>query len=223
MKEKIIIESKQYQIKKIIIALGIIILVIGLTIFGIISKQNYNEDIEYYCTEETYGTDYIGALDSCEQTYMSYAFNNFFALKYGNMFGVSYTIIGVLIILLIFYLYMRKMKIVVTKDRVYGTSAFGKRVDLPIDKISSIETSILNGIKVGTSSGFVKFKMIKNSTEIHTKIAELINDRQKQDHNTKKDEQEDEIEKLKKYKELLDDGAITQEEYDKKKKELLNL
>ena len=28
---------------------------------------------------------------------------------------------------------------------------------------------------------------------------------------------------LKKYKELLDSGAITQEEYDKKKKELLNL
>ena len=31
------------------------------------------------------------------------------------------------------------------------------------------------------------------------------------------------IEKLKEYKKLLDDGLITQEEYDKKKQQLLNL
>ncbi|MCR5202620.1 MAG: SHOCT domain-containing protein [Lachnospiraceae bacterium] len=33
----------------------------------------------------------------------------------------------------------------------------------------------------------------------------------------------DNITKIKKYKELLDAGAITQEEFDKKKNELLNL
>ncbi len=37
------------------------------------------------------------------------------------------------------------------------------------------------------------------------------------------DENMDSFELVKKYKELLDIGAITQEEYDKKKKELLNL
>ena len=36
-------------------------------------------------------------------------------------------------------------------------------------------------------------------------------------------EKDNELEKLKKYKKLLDDGVITQEEFDKKKKDLLNL
>ena len=38
-----------------------------------------------------------------------------------------------------------------------------------------------------------------------------------------KDKSKDPIEKIKKYKELLDSGIINQEEFDKKKKELLNL
>lgn len=38
-----------------------------------------------------------------------------------------------------------------------------------------------------------------------------------------KEDSEDDIQKLKSYKELLDTGVITQEEFDKKKKELLGL
>ena len=40
---------------------------------------------------------------------------------------------------------------------------------------------------------------------------------------SKEESKKDPIEEIKKYKELLDSGIINQEEFDKKKKELLNL
>jgi len=151
------------------------------------------------------------------------AFDDF---KYGNYFNyyelafaliVSIFIgIGIVFLTILFYLYISKMEVTVTNTRVYGKKAFGKRVDLPVDTISAIGTSFFKGIDIGTSSGRIHFKGIKNNIEIHTEISKLLNERQ----NSKPLSTVDEI---KKYKDLLDCGVITQEEFEKKKKELLNL
>lgn len=125
------------------------------------------------------------------------------------------------ILTVLFYLYVSKMEIIVTNKRVYGKKAFGKRVDLPIDTISAVGTSFLKGIDIGTSAGKIKFKGIRNNIEIHTEISKLLNNRQnkeqKQVHNTGTTEE------LKQYKELLDNGVITQAEFEAKKKQLLGI
>lgn len=60
----------------------------------------------------------------------------------------------------------------------------------------------------------------KKAIMLKQKIEELINTPNQQTINTQVISQADE---LKKFKELLDMGAITQEEFDAKKKELLNI
>ena len=118
-----------------------------------------------------------------------------------------------------------KCEITATDKRVYGKTLFGKRVDLPMDSISAVGTSIFYGFDVGTSSGKIKFKLIKNKDEIHEIISNLLMKRQ-QMKNTGLQEKTSAIsatEELKNYKDLLDSGVITQEEFDAKKKQLLNM
>ncbi len=117
------------------------------------------------------------------------------------------------------FVYCNNCTICVTNKRVYGKASFGSRVDLPIDSISAVGILTLwNGISVATSSGAIKFLYIKNAEEIHKILSEIIVNRQGKSSsalNSNADE-------LKKFKELLDLGAITQEEFDTKKKELLS-
>ena len=68
--------------------------------------------------------------------------------------------------------------------------------------------------------------MIQNSEEIHKSVSELLISRQgKQAETTviKQEIPQSNADELKKYKELLDSGVISQEEFDAKKKQLLGL
>ena len=132
---------------------------------------------------------------------------------------------GVLSILIaiILVLSVTKCQIYVTDKRIYGTAAFGKRVDLPLDSVSAVGASIFKGISVATSSGKISFLAMQNRDDIHSALSNLLIERQ-----AKTSAQADYItpsnaDELKKYKELLDSGVITQEEFDTKKKQLLGL
>jgi energy-coupling factor transporter transmembrane protein EcfT len=118
-----------------------------------------------------------------------------------------------------------KSKITVTSKRVYGCAAFGKRVDLPIDSISAVSIGgIFSQIAVATASGLIHFYLIENHTEVHKTISDLLVNRQEK--NTSVVQQivnQTSAVELKEYKELLDSGVITQEEFDAKKKQLLGL
>lgn len=124
----------------------------------------------------------------------------------------------------IIYKCWSEVELVVTDKRVYGKAAFGKRVDLPLDSVSAVSTGI-GSISVSTSSGTIKFNGIINYDEIHKVLSKLIIERQQNKNvvlasgpvaGSNADE-------LKKYKNLLDGGIITQEEFDAKKKQLLGL
>lgn len=122
-------------------------------------------------------------------------------------------------IALIFY--FKGCEIHVTNKRVYGKARFGVRVDIPIDSISSVgEITKLKGVSVASSSGVIKFFWISNSQQIKEEITKLILSRSKTNNMEISNSSADE---LKKFKELLDSGAITQEEFDAKKKQLLGL
>ena len=135
----------------------------------------------------------------------------------------SSPILVLIVIFIIVCVAINNCAITVTDKRVYGKSLFGKRVDLPIDSVSAIGTSALKGIDIGTSSGRIKFKLIANSDEIHSVMSKLIIDRQTNKEPVPSNVVSSNADELKKYKDLLDSGVITQEEFDAKKKQLLGL
>lgn len=125
------------------------------------------------------------------------------------------------LIAIFFWLLLGLCAIEVSNKRVCGKAAFGRRVDLPLDKISAVGTSILNGISVATSSGRITFYLCKNRDEVFNVISELLLNRQ--NINTPSNLTTSNADELKKYKDLLDNGIITQEEFAQKKKQLLGL
>lgn len=135
--------------------------------------------------------------------------------------GGALILIGALI-----YAEYSKIEITVTDKRVYGKTVFGKRVDLPMDSVSAVGARWPKGIAVATSSGKIAFLMIKNRDEIHRAISELLVERQTKQPATPTITQEvsqSSADELKKFKDLLDAGIITEEEFNAKKKQLLGL
>lgn len=123
---------------------------------------------------------------------------------------------------IILIIYVNSCEIVVTNKRIYGKAAFGKRVDLPLNSVSAVEiTNLFKGIGISTSSGVIKFYYITNAAEIHKVVSDLVVNRNETTSNIIKNESG--ADELKKYKELLDQGIITKEEFDAKKKKLLDL
>lgn len=199
MEEKEIIKGEKIDIKSLCLGIVIVGFIIGAiyTYYSITSSYFYsNQDFDYIIT-------------SAIPFFMSFSFLPF------------------IVVAIIIYFCISKVDIVITNNRVYGKAIFGKRVDLPMDTISAVGTSFLKGIDVGTSAGKIHFKGISNNIEIHAEISKLLNNRQD---NKKVNNQEpvkvnsvSTTEELKQYKELLDSGVITQEEFEKKKKQLLEL
>jgi len=137
--------------------------------------------------------------------------------------------IPMLILTAIFYFWMSNCSLTVTNMRVYGQAAFGKRVDLPFDMISATATGGFNSISVATSSGRISFWMLNNRNEAFDVISSVLIERQNKEKiitattTIKQEIPQSNADELKKYKELLDINVITQEEFDAKKKQLLNL
>lgn len=132
---------------------------------------------------------------------------------------------GGAVIAIIFYL--SRGALTVTNKRVYGRGFLGKRVDLPIDSVSAISLtlSIFAGISVSTSSGRIVFYFIENRSQIYQVLNNLLIERQsaKASQATNSATAQSNADELKKYKELLDNGIITPEEFESKKKQLLGL
>ena len=138
--------------------------------------------------------------------------------------ALAFTVIS--IFFFIFYWMTSKMEITVTDKYVTGKTYFGRSVDLPMDSISVVGTSWFNGISVATASGLIKFLYIEKSKEIRKVLCDLLIERQKEKEKVQAvptSTAASPAEELKKYKELLDSGIITQEDFDAKKKQLLGL
>lgn len=206
MNEIILIKSEHYDIKKIkwiIYGVPCIFLLLGF--------------ILYLCNfDHCKSSDYLGVswsiLDNmCDP----FSFFPGLLIDLGLIIAVVSIIVG---------MWLKSYSMTVTDKRIYGTTSWGKHVDLPIDSITAIATHAFKGIAVATSSGKIAFNFIKNRDSIHQTINNLIIERQDcknaQTMSTINTEKADEI---KKYKALLDDGIITQEEFEAKKKQLLGL
>ena len=136
---------------------------------------------------------------------------------------ILFVLLGLLVIFTILKMLIGSSTITVTDKRVYGTSVFGRRVDLPMDSVSSISKAWFNGIFVSTSSGVIKFYGIKNVNALYEEIGKLLLERQDKKDTVVVKESNDPTDEIRKFKALLDDGIITKKEFEEKKKELLNL
>ena len=114
-------------------------------------------------------------------------------------------------------------ELIVTDGRVVGKTLFGKRVDLPISQISVVGTGIFNRVSIATSSGFINFYGVANQNEVFSVLSELLLKRQEETKISFKAPERSIADELKRLKELLDSGIITQEEFNAKKKQILGL
>lgn len=119
----------------------------------------------------------------------------------------------------------------VTDKRVYGKTLLGKRVDIPLDSISAVSLTfiLLCGVSVSSSSGRITFYFTEKRNEIYNVLSNLLIERQKVKNEVgsrginNATQTQSSADELKKFKDLLDSGVITQEEFDAKKKQLLGL
>ena len=212
MDEKIIIKGERFNIKKV----AIIIVIIG---FALLIAYTVFDAIRY--------ADEFHRLAAKHYSWFHYSSPMEMAIAHDGGFIVACLLpVAFAIIALIIYRAYSKIELTVTDKRVFGCATFGKRVDLPLDAISAVGTSAMKGIDVTTASGAIKFKFIMNRDELHEAISKLLVERQSKPAASAAITQEipqSNADELKKYKDLLDSGVISQEEFDAKKKQLLGL
>lgn len=110
---------------------------------------------------------------------------------------------------------IRKKKIIISREFVDCYNKNGKPKSFSISDLTSVELVKKYGIILKGNNIKYSLNNISNAEEIRAKLIELME--------TQKTNNSGTADELKKYKELLDSGAITQEEFDTKKKELLGL
>ena len=218
MEEKIIIQSKNKSaslIRNIIWAFGV---VIGVILF-ISETMSWKSYVEYVFRGET--SEVVREMSLLPFMFSEHA-------NSGTLWYLLIPIAVAVVIGLVVYFAMHKIELTVTDKRVYGIAAFDKRVELPIDSVSAVGTGLFKSIAIATSSGKIAFAGIQNRNEVHKALSDLLIERQNKSAavsatTIKQEIPQSNADELKKYKELLDSGVISQEEFDAKKKQLLGL
>ena len=233
MEEREIVKSKHYNalvLAIVVFAIGFLVTMLWHIITYTHSYQECLEEIEWWEMYSYNGREKFFDMWGSE---FAYTVHHMYDLGVGCHVSAVWSFIpfgACLIIALIVYFGMRSYSLTVTDKRIYGKTWFGKRVDLPVDSVTAIATvGLFKGITAATSSGKISFLLIKNSAEVYQELNNLIIERQgkKTEASTveviKETQPLSNADELKKYKDLLDAGIITQEEFDAKKKQLLGL
>lgn len=237
MEEKVLIKSERYNVKKLVKVIILVGIALSLCISAYFFIKYAPKAAKYYdqCLS-TYkwhkGIGLCSDLDRCYECFKivcypvksEYICHKVFDHSRPALWFIpaaSLTFAGVLI-----YFVFRSYELTVTDKRVIGRVAWGKSVNLPLDSVSAVAaTSFLKGVAVSTPSGRISFLALKNADDIYNVISELMMKRQQAEKKevTASDSTGTAADELKKFKELLDNGVISQEEFDAKKKQLLGL
>ena len=249
MEEKILIESRPSKMWRMV-SLGIVISIfaIALLFWGLqilAMREVYSKDIDnaeylYYRVgpygniyQYQYNTlkEYMAAEHPNLKNFSTYYFDRPFWDDTLVLSIVAFTFLGVGLISIVMYFAYTRSKLSITEMNIRGNTLFGKEVVLPLHMVSGYSTStIMSKIFVSTASGIIKFYMLDNYREICEVLKGLLNERQKNTETvtqsatvTSSQSTHSNADELKKYKELLDNGVITAEEFEAKKRQLLGL
>ena len=225
MEEKVIIKSEKYNTKKILIA-GLIIGIVAFFVLFFALDTYYYLHTWAVIDRKEHATTYDPTA-SFLKYYLSDGDGDFL-MTFWFDFLVGFC--GPMLIAFLPFLWLKNYELTITDKRAYGRAAFGRRVDLPVDSISAIGRGWLKNIKISTASGGIKFFLIKNRDKMYEVISNLIIERQSKQRSEAVASPTpapapaaSDADELKKFKDLLDSGIITQEEFDAKKKQLLGL
>lgn len=150
-----------------------------------------------------------------------FEYKNFFEYYYNEFAvmgcsGIAYLIaVSVVGLINLYYFINRKKEIEVKENKIIYKKFPKKTQEFMVKDVTSAETTGLKGLKVKGNEIKVRILLVKNNEELKDYIIKLLPKASGNNGST--------ADELEKYKKLLDSKAITKEEYDKKKKELLNL
>ena len=139
---------------------------------------------------------------------------------YMIMLGVVALIVGI-----IMKSNTEKCEITVTNEAIFGKLPHGKAVHIPLNQITAINRSSFNGVSITSIGNVSNFHCIENREEVMKAISYLLANPQQSSaqHAQSASANGSEAEQLKRLKDLLDSGVLTQEEFDAKKKQILGL
>ncbi|MFI3325244.1 MAG: SHOCT domain-containing protein [Clostridia bacterium] len=147
-----------------------------------------------------------------------------FRLMYGYIFIAS-------IIAFVVSIIMKKTtegsEISVTNTNIFGKLPGGKDVNIPLNQVTALNSSLFNGISISSIGNVSNFHCIENCDEVKKAISYLLANPQQNVVQPKTATASlaavGDAEQLKRLKELLDSGVLTQEEFNTKKKQILGL
>lgn len=160
----------------------------------------------------------------------SEAFFNSFWLSlfgWGAFFSLPFSALPHFLLHKIYY----RQSITVTNQRVRCTSGFKDEMNIPVTAISSVtvNSGLFKSVGLTCAGNRYSITYIENCQQIYNVINDLISEKRNEPHGASsitevpKEYAENATDEIRKYKQLLDDGIITQEEFEAKKKQLLNL
>ena len=211
MEEKILIKSKMNQSVKRILGFTPLISFGLACLFSLLLAVPHTEVSKWGSYTYT-GWDHVFDINGVYTKY-------FIMFVLGSLCLITAIITGII------YLATRQCELEITDSNVKGKTLYGKEVVLPLYMVSSYSTrSFLSVVAIATASGITKFSLIENYNEIGVVLSKLINQRQINTQvNTPAPSTSNSMDDLVKLKNLLDSGIITQEEFEAKKKQLLEL
>ena len=218
------------------ITIAILVYLYGSFVYRTQYIEAYNQYVQGY-TVSSFSSSTANALASAyvrnhnpyeEKSVLTFLFSKECRIELLSVLSIC-TIITIAFVALGIVLYLRNKKIsmTVTNKRIFGIVAFNKRVDIPLDAIQSVKTNRRSGLIIQTSSlSNPRFTRLKNRDELYELISKILVIKQEKKAKREAEANQASVsgaDELKKIKDLLDNGVITQEEYDLKKKQLLGL
>ena len=125
----------------------------------------------------------------------------------------------------IVYIIARNNEITLTNYKIKGVYNRRLSLDIPIDSVSSISKGPMGSLCITCAGNKYKILYVSNRELFCLKLNELLTIRTQQALSGTAPivNQQSNYDEIKKLKQLLDDGIITQEDFDAKKKQLLGL
>lgn len=197
------------------------------TVFGVISGFWYASNDNWF-------------VDSYTMYPFGYPLDYPFMNEYYEPFELPTTWIAIFfllvcIITIILYNMTKDCTLTANNKFITGRTLFGKAVTIPLDSVSSVSAKkFFNCIKIVSNGKSKSFLALENYLDLHRAISEKINVPKVQPivlqapviqrtEQAKKNETGDTIKELKEYKELLEQGIISEEEFSAKKKQILGI
>lgn len=224
MEERIVIKGtpQKNKIAQIIMIVGVVLMFVSI----LVANYVFNNCDGY----EYFGFGYGGWYYWCV---IYDSFGDFFTAEFFNIdcyYGYM-IVVGLIaaIIGIIMKVKTEKCEITVTNQMIMGKLPRGKEVSIPMNQITAINPSSFNGISISSIGNVSNFHCFENRDEVMKAISYLLANPQQATANATpttvgaKIESTGEAEQLKRLKELLDTGILTQAEFDVKKKQILGL